>query len=229
MSSNSQRDTDSQQHSADLPQRRSRVTKDPGKTLNTDVRRFVERRCDYDRRPSYARIRQEIEQAIEQGNLPKLDPAEIPSEGTIAAICRSAPRGEPWSLADASPLQVRLVLPVLAVVIERTEGGRTYITKDEARLIARIRLAARSIPLLTAYEIARQMLWAGREWQDVAILHHFLAFEPWRDNGERYARAYEARWIAHKLAGFGDGGVILRYETPEEADDSEPASRQEGS
>jgi hypothetical protein len=189
-------------------------TKSPGKTLDPALVRFIREMCAWDVRPSYRRMQDEI-----GARFPK---SEIPAENTIRSICIDTPRGEPWSLDTASPLQVRLVLPVIAAVIEATEGRRTYITTDEARLIARIRLAARGVPLITAYAIARQTLWARSSGDDAALnmLQHFLAFRPWTVEGRaRYDAAYEARWIPYKLAAGWDPGAEqpTRYETPEEA------------
>ncbi len=170
-------------------------TREPGKTLDAAVVGFIREMCGWDVRPSYRRMQAEIESRFGRG--------EVPAENTIRSICLDTPRGEAWSLDMASPLQVRLVLPVIASVIEATEGRRTYVTTDEAKLIARIRLAARGVPLLTAYEIARQMLWARSSGDNAAtsMLHHFLSFRPWTVEGRtRYDAACTAGWVPYKLA-----------------------------
>src|SRR5688572_24708835 len=93
------------QQSGDHPQRKARQTKEPGKTVDPEVRAYIQKLCQADVIPSAPRIQQSIKR--------KFGDAVYLSENTIRAICRAVPRGEPWTIASATPLQARLVMPVL--------------------------------------------------------------------------------------------------------------------
>lgn len=113
----------------------------------------------------------------------------------------------PWSLRDADPAEAALVLPVIGA-LDRAQGADWRINKATAHWIARVRMAAPSIPLLDAFRIAvryRAELAAAAavtpladqqgdrpgeapatpplrpHWPDPDL---FLALELWRDDDE---------------------------------------------
>jgi len=143
--------------------------------------------CGFDPRPSFAAIRKALKSDPRFATLPD---SQIPSENTIRDICRAAPRGERWSLLDATPNEARYVLPVIAAVIGTTHGRRTYVTKDEARVIARIYAAGPDVPPAEAFRVARKLLWAAGDPVYEAMQTHWLAFRAWTPEGEeRYRTA----------------------------------------
>ena len=85
---------------------------------------------------SPAQIRRELEKR------PDLE-YELPSDRTIQMIVKEArppdPSG-PWSLADAEPRDVALVLPVLAAVVGKSQG-RQHVTRAEAKWVVKLRSA----------------------------------------------------------------------------------------
>ncbi len=167
------------------PQRR---TKRPGRTFDPRMVDSIRDMCGFDPRPSSAAIRKALKA---DPRFKKLPDSQIPSEGTIADICEAAPpRGERWSLLDATPDEARHVLPVIAAVIETTHGRRTYVTKDEARVIARIYAAAPDVPPAEAFRVTRELLWAAGDPVYEAMQTHWLAFRAWTPEGqERYRTA----------------------------------------
>ena len=82
-----------------------------------------------------------------------------PSQRTIRKhLGRMRPRDESyaWNLVDSNDAAARLILPVLASVIENTEGRRRWLSIEEARLVRKIRNAAPSIDPFDAYRVAHQ-------------------------------------------------------------------------
>jgi hypothetical protein len=127
--------------------------------------------------------------------------AEFPDRPTPSAravsdwIERGVIRGDPsgiWSLAGASPGEAARVLPVLAAVIERTEGRRTFLTTAEAAMVARVSEAAPDLPPWQTYQLAHRYIDAGSATED---LDQLLAFAPWRDQAAAYNAAIAAGWI----------------------------------
>jgi hypothetical protein len=92
-----------------------------------------------------------------------------------------------WSFAKADPAEARLVLPVLAAVLEKTQG-RLWLTEDAADWIVRIKTAAPTLPDdWWTYVYARTY---QRDGEKAVWLDRFLAFRPWESN-EAYER-YQA-------------------------------------
>lgn len=123
----------------------------------------------------------------------------------LRASLRSDP-SEPWRFAEAEPEEAAAVMPVLAAVIEETLGRTKLLTRDEAAHVRRIRIAAPDIEPWDAYRVARELLVADGAEADALVC--YLAFAPWRDGGERYAKAYAVGAIDR---------LVYRYETPSEA------------
>ncbi|MBA2756235.1 MAG: hypothetical protein H0U37_02170, partial [Chloroflexi bacterium] len=108
-----------------------RLTKTPGRTFDPRLLGSIRDMCGFDPRPSFAAIRKALKSDPRFATLPD---SQIPSENTIRDICRAAPRGERWSLLDATPNEARYVLPVIAAVIGTTHG----------RLLAKMKLGGLS-------------------------------------------------------------------------------------
>jgi len=91
---------------------------------------------------------------------------------------------EPWTLADSTPGDAALVLPVLAAVAERT-NCRAWISKERAGWIARVRTVAPTLPPFAAYVIAGE--YQRAEAQGNAKLARtidlYLASHAWEDEG----------------------------------------------
>ena len=117
----------------------------------------------------------------------------VPTLRTIQRYVRalSAPdlSGQ-WSPFEGDPEDVAAVLPVLAAVLEKTEGRTQQLTREEAAQVARVCRAAPDIPPWEAYGLARAAVVAKWTKASTEGLDHYLALAPWRDDGERYARAF---------------------------------------
>jgi hypothetical protein len=135
------------------------------------------------------------------------------------AELRPPDRSERWSFANADPEVARLVLPVLAAVLEKTQG-RLYLSQDTADWIVRLKTAA---PTLAddwwTYVYARTY---QRDGERAIWLDRFLAFRPWESN-EAYARyqqveAYIATSGFDRLMGVSPlTEPMYVRETPEES------------
>ncbi len=139
----------------------------------------------------------------------------VPTLRTIKKYVARAKRREseapdPWTLADANPDDVGLVVPVVAAVIEGTGGHVSAVSKTEAALIVRIVRAAPDIEPWDAFRLARRLRSEPDAEPDVQA---YLSFAPWRGEreSERYARAYadglirEAIYRYVELAGTASG------------------------
>ena len=120
---------------------------------------------------------------------------DVPSRRTIHNIvAEHTPKDETerWLLKDPEGDEATLVLPVLATIIEKTEGRRTYLTQDEAEWIVRIRRATPDLDLLKVYTLARAYM-LGPEGGMTDDSDAYLAFAPWRSqvNRWRYNKATE--------------------------------------
>jgi hypothetical protein len=97
---------------------------------------------------------------------------------------RGRDAGTRWCFAEADPEDARLVLPVLAALLEKTQG-RVWLTKDTADWIVRLKTAAPTLPDdYSTYIYARTY---QRDGEKVLWLDRFLAFRPWESN-DAYAR-----------------------------------------
>jgi len=141
----------------------------------------------------------------------------IPDLRTIQRVlCDLTPSdgGSLWSLAEAEPEDAALIVPVLAAMIEDTEGRRPSITRTEARWIAKIRridLAEPGEPLdhITTYELAFEAAYAqssearALKAEDALLsyIEGFLAFAPWRSKKreQNYYSAFEKGWLGSRF------------------------------
>lgn len=120
------------------------------------------------------------------------EPSKLPHLKTIQrVISDTVPRDStaPWRLADAVAEDAALVLPVLAAVIEESEGRVANLTIGQARWIAKLRHVAPDLALWTVYVLANTYM-RCEEWNmPTADLDAYLALTPWRDDAcrQRYA------------------------------------------
>ena len=125
----------------------------------------------------------------------------LPAERTVQDIVRglAAPRDESgrWTFNEADPDDAALILPVLAAVIQETEGRRTYFTRAQAEFIGRIRRLAPELDGFRVYRLARLYLFFEARGEPARDVEAFLAFAPWRSEEQReaYQRALENEWI----------------------------------
>jgi len=159
-----------------------------------------------------AEIKHELERRF-----PAQDPAKVivPNLRTIQRVLGDfAPRDDTtWSLADADAEDAALVLPVLAAMVEESEGRRQSITQREARWILKIRRADLAEPgerldHVITYELAFDVASYSadpelREFAEaqVAYVVQFLAFAPWRsaEHEKRYYAAFEKGWLGWRF------------------------------
>lgn len=135
---------------------------------------------------------------------------------------------EPWSFADAKAEQARQVLPVLAVVIERTQGRRQGLTNAEADEVAHVTGSCPGIDPWSAYLLAHQLVVATEE--EAQAITHYLAFAALaEDAGTRYRRAATKGWIEAELmdSRYAPEEGLYRYETPGEAVGAGPDAGEE--
>ena len=94
---------------------------------------------------------------------------------------RMRPRDESsaWNVADSDDATARLILPVLASVIENTDGRRRWLSIEEARLVRKIRTVAPSIDAFDSYRVAHQYQLRAANEADSSDLDILLAFAPW--------------------------------------------------
>ena len=155
---------------------------------------------------------------------PKWVKLGIPHIKTIQAIAReNTPKdpSSPWKLADADGQDAALVLPVLAALIEESEGRLNTISNERAEWIIRLSRVAGDLPPWTIYRMAHAYMLRVERQDATDILDGFLAFAPWRDAAakERYDKAVKAGWTSEpfvveleafgvlEIAGEGDIGV----------------------
>jgi hypothetical protein len=101
-----------------------------------------------------------------------------PSEKTIQRMVKDYtpedPSG-PWSFAESTGEEARLILPVLAAVLEQTAGDGGAISRDIAAWIVRIRTAAPTLPPWDAYGYAILYRAAAAHKRDTRELDRRLA------------------------------------------------------
>lgn len=108
-------------------------------------------------------------------------------------IALSAP-ADPWSMESGSPDDAVLVLPAIREAIDRSNGFLSGLTTEEARWVVRIRKAAPTIPIASAFMRAQAMarVPARRQGEAIRDLEIFLAYAPWDDGAAAYTEAFTA-------------------------------------
>jgi len=123
-----------------------------------------------------------------------------PSKRTVERIVkewRGVDLTGPWNLYTAAPEDVPLVLPVLAAVINWTQGAITSLTNGEARIIANIRSVAPDFGLVDSFLWARLYRRRIENNEPTDDFDAYLSYAPWR-NAERhgaYQRAVMLGWV----------------------------------
>jgi hypothetical protein len=114
--------------------------------------------------------------------------SQVPSvkviQGVIRSLAGKDPSG-PWGLADADTSTPPAILSVLAEVVERTDGRRRHLTREEAQWIARIDTLAPGLSPWNTFRLARAYLAglaAGKPSEDLDCL---AAFAPWQNDERR--------------------------------------------
>ena len=128
-------------------------------------------------------------------------------------VAELGPRPDPsgaWLLQYAPTRELPHVVDALRAVVTETGGRRTFISQNEASLLASICEAVPGITGWRAFDLARRFADAEPTWEATAILHHYLAFRPWESEAAQavYDHAAKQGWIG-KLAQSG----TERYET----------------
>lgn len=109
--------------------------------------------------------------------------------------------GEVWSLSSDDDQAAPLVLPVLAAVIEQTEGQRTTLTAEEASWILRIQGAAPDLRPWRCFLLARFYIATLAQDHATAGLDALVAFAPWRSRADfdRYLEATSGAGAVQEL------------------------------
>lgn len=149
---------------------------------------------------SAAEIHRQLTEEAESGTA-DFRKGDVPSLRTlqdIVADCRPPDDSGLWSLADADGDEAALVPPMLASLAKQTLGHFRHLTREEARLIARILRAAPDLPLgLPLWVLALVYRQRRNRGIPTVDLDTFLAFAPWRGDVERdrYDEALCGGWI----------------------------------
>lgn len=117
----------------------------------------------------------------------------VPTLRTVQRVVKEiTPRdpSEPWSLGDNVEGEA-LIVPVLAELIERTDGRRRHLTRSEATWIARIRSVAPGLALWHCYMLAVAYVRVAEMKSSTEGLDALLAYAPWDGptSAERYVHA----------------------------------------
>jgi hypothetical protein len=118
-------------------------------------------------------------------------PTMPPSDRTVAKYARQVTphdRSGEWRLANATGEEAAFVLPVLARVLEKTQGRTRHLSVAEAEWIVRLSSAAPDLPPWVAFWLARAYLHAAEVAGDTDLLDRWVAFTPWRNKGERWRK-----------------------------------------
>ncbi|MDQ3695450.1 MAG: hypothetical protein M3464_17775 [Chloroflexota bacterium] len=115
-----------------------------------------------------------------------IDSGGSPSKSTIDRIVddtRARDTTGPWSLTEATdPQEPALVLDVI-LHMNAVSQGRVWLSKDQARLVARVRRTAPEIPPQWAYVMASMYQQARDRDGDLRTLDLVMAVAPWRRTG----------------------------------------------
>lgn len=140
----------------------------------------------------------------------------LPHIKTIQQIVRENtpkdPSG-PWQFAEADGEDAVLVLPVLAAVLEASEG-RLKVSNLMAEWIVRLCQTADDLPPWTIYELAHTYMLRHERQASTDDLNAFLAFAPWRseENAKRFNSAVQRLELPLYLmfSRHDDGSASLR-------------------
>lgn len=111
----------------------------------------------------------------------------VPEPRTIQNLVRQATPRDPsgvWVLAEATAENARLVLPVLAEVLRRTDGRKSHLTRGEGDWISRLGGAVPDLPGWWVYELAHRYMRRLSRELPTSPFDELLAFAPWRGEPE---------------------------------------------
>lgn len=112
---------------------------------------------------------------------------------TVERILGELPRQDgsaPWTLNDAQPTDLPLILEVLAEASGRPSGR-------EAHWIATIR---RAFPDLADFALVGQLsMYAARGGHLLEMVEQVLTYTPWRDGGAAIGQAHEAGRVSYQV------------------------------
>ena len=124
----------------------------------------------------------------------------------------AGPRSPWWTLDEKSASDAAHVLPVLADLIESSEGRLNRLEAPVAEAISMIVRAAPDISARNARRMAWRYVLAIEAQEPTTDVEIFLAFAPWRgaEAATRYLKAFQAGWIATHF--HPDANVMMRNE-----------------
>ena len=140
--------------------------------------------------------------------------SRIPHIRTIQRIVReNTPQdpSAPWQLAEASGGDAALVLPVLAAMIEVSEGRLKALSTAKAEWIVKLRRVADDLPLWAIYELTIKYMLRRERHNPTDDLDAFLAFAPWRskEHNKRYCGLGAILPVRYMLARGPDGVISV--------------------
>lgn len=116
-----------------------------------------------------------------------------------------------WTLAGSPGALAALILPVLAAVIENSEGHISHLTNAQAAWIVKVRRAAPDLSPWGAFCIAAYYRIRQHRNEPTADLDLLLAFAPWR------GREHLKRFFSTITSVFPDWMQVPSSELPEDA------------
>lgn len=170
--------------------------------VTTGVREEIQRQARQAEPPTAREIEASLEGKDEYAD-------HVPPRQTIQNIARAAAvhdGSDPWRIDQGAGLTAGPVLDVLPEVITRTQGRRTFVTRDEAAWIVRIHRARPEIDARLAYELVRHLMASDKK--ERATIEAYIAYRPWvPEQRERYEHAIDRGWIKRWI---GDTYVVPR-------------------
>ena len=130
----------------------------------------------------------------------------VPSVKTIgrkAKTFRPPNPEERWSLAEADPEEVAVVLPVFAAMAKRDRVWRCqFVTKEQAQVLVRITAAAPDLDPWVAYQVAEGFVSRRHRGLQTLGLELGLAFATWRGEASaaEFRRVLDAGFIGPDLS-----------------------------
>ena len=166
----------------------------PWKRANALVQRVVEELLDDRGVRSAVDLRHELAQDSrirEARKTGALKEDDLPDERKARRWVRSWLEGEPdesgddepWSMADATPDDAAIIIPLLPTLLEKTGGRRDGVTKGEAKWIIKLRRCAEGLDDWKLYRFARAYRDRERHDHGMTDLNVFLSFKTWTKAG----------------------------------------------
>ncbi|MDA0265152.1 MAG: hypothetical protein O3A93_13930 [Chloroflexi bacterium] len=146
--------------------------------------------------PVRRRIDEEIQDVIEGLAAINWTPAQIhrelskrqelkpplPTLRTVQRIVKEAtpkdPSG-PWNLAKSDTEHSRIILDLIAYLINRTEGRIHSITEKEAEWYVKVHFAAPDLEISSAWLLTRTYMRRSEGYSSTEAMDAYLALKPW--------------------------------------------------